>query len=163
MSMNARCPIMFVFGVGLFIVAGCAGPPIEKAPARSTDPVLSMLHQGIIELDESIEELNQHIADLQEMPPSSDGNIQELYALDLAAWKLHLQQRILQRDHLVFVVDQIQRVRQHPQEKSAAASEWAERRQNYVKILDAVLAHKQELERKRFDLESHVVGQYFQQ
>lgn len=161
--MNASCPIMLMFGVTLAIGAGCAGPSIEIEPARSADPVLGMLHQGIIELDESIEELNQHIADLQEMPLSSDPNIQEFYGLDLAVWKLHLQQRILQRDHLVFVVNQIQRVRQHPQEKSAAASEWAERRQNYVKTLDGLLAHKQELERKRFDLESHVVEQFFQE
>lgn len=157
--MNVRWPI--IFGWGLFIVVGCTGPTVEKETAQSTDPVLGMLHQGITELNDSIEELNRHISDLKQMPPSSDPNIQELHALDLAGWQLHLQQWILQRDHLLFSVNQIQRVRVNPQDKSAAASQWKDRQQQFVKTLEELSTNRQKLERKRLEVESQVVGQYF--
>jgi len=108
-----------------------------------------MLQQGIIELNGSIEELIRHISDLQQMPPVSDPNIQELRALDLAGWELHRQQWILQRDHLMFSVNQIQRILADP------------RQQQFVKMLEELSAHRQKLERKRLEVESQVLGQYF--
>jgi len=158
--MNAHWPA--IFGLGLLIVVGCTGPSIEKVPSQPTDPVLGMLYQGIAELNGSIEELNRHISDLQQMPPSSDPNIQELHALDLAGWQLHLQQWMLQRDHLQFSVNQIQRALADPREKPTAGSQWTERQQQFVKTLGELSAHRQKLERKRLDVESQVVGQYFQ-
>jgi hypothetical protein len=91
-----------------------------------------------------------HIGDLQHMPPSSDPQVQDLYALDLAGWQLHLQRRKLQRDHLTFVITQIQRVRKDPQDKSAAANEWAERQRRYVKSMEGLSAERQQLEEKAF-------------
>lgn len=158
--MNVHWPV--TFGLGLLIVVGCTGPSIEKEPAQPTDPVLGMLYQGIAELNGSIEELNRHISDLQQMPPSSDPNIQELHALDLAGWQLHLQQWMLQRDHLQFSVNQIQRALADPREKSTVGSQWTDRHQQFVKTLEELSAHRRTLERKRFDVESQVVGQYFQ-
>jgi hypothetical protein len=119
-----------------------------------------MLHQGIVELDGSIDELRRHIADLQQMPPVS-ANIQELQGLDLAGWKLHLQQWILQRDHLVFTVNQIQRARADPGEKSKVAKEWKERQQEFLNTLEELSMHRQTLERKRVEVESQVVEAYF--
>jgi hypothetical protein len=159
MTMNARLPIIVV--LGLFVAVGCAGPTIEKKNAQSADPVLGMLHQGIIELNGSIEELTRHISDLQQMPPVPDPTIQELHALDLAGWQLHLQQWILQRDHLNFSVNQIQRVRADPQEKARIGSQWTDRQQQFVKTLEELTAHRQKLERKRLEVESQVLGQYF--
>lgn len=158
--MNAHWPV--IFGLGLLIAVGCTAPSIEKEPAQSTDPVLGMLHQGIAELNGSIDELNRHISDLQQMPASSDPNIQELHALDLAGWQLHLQQWMLQRDHLQFSVNQIQRALADPRQKPAVASQWTDRQQQFVKTLEELSAHRQKLERKRFDVESQVVGRYFQ-
>jgi len=158
--MNAHWSV--IFALGLLIVVGCTGPSIKKEPAQPTDPVLGMLYQGIAELNGSIEELNRHISDLQQMPPSSDPNIQELHALDLAGWQLHLQQWMLQRDHLQFSVNQIQRALADPREKATAGSQWTERQQQFVKTLEELSAHRQKLERKRLDVESQVVGQYFQ-
>ena len=158
--MNVHWPV--IVGLGLVIVVGCTGLPVEKEPAQSTDPVLGMLYQGIAELNGSIEELNRHISDLQQMPPSSDPNIQELHALDLAGWQLHLQQWILQRDHLQFSVNQIQRALADPRQKPEVARHWTDRQQQFVKTLEELSAHRQKLERKRFDVESQVVGRYFQ-
>jgi hypothetical protein len=82
---------LIIMALGLFITVGCTGPTIEKGRTQSADPVVGMLHQGIIELNGSIEELTHHLSDLQKMPPVSDPNIQELHALDMAGWELHLQ------------------------------------------------------------------------
>lgn len=157
--MNAHWPI--IFGLALLIVVGCTGPTIEKESVQSTDPVLEMLYQGIAELNDSIEELNRHISDLQQMPRNSDPNIQELHALDLAGWQLHLQQWMLQRDHLQFSVNQIQRALADPREKPTVATLWDDRQQQFVKTFVELSSHRQKLERKRFDVESQVVGKYF--
>ena len=156
MNANWSC----IIGLGLIIAVGCTGPTIEKE-AQSADPVVGMLHQGIIELNGSIEELSRHIADLQQMPPVSDPSIQELHALDLAGWQLHLQQWMLQRDHLLFSLNQIQRVRADPQEKATIGSQWNDRQQQFVKTVEELTAHRQKLEQKRLEVESQVLGQYF--
>jgi hypothetical protein len=157
--MNANRRIMW--GLSLFILVGCTEPSFQKGPAQSPDPVLTMLHQGIVELNGSIDELRLHIRDLEELPPASDPNIQELHGLDLAGWKLHLQQWILQRDHLLFTVNQIQRVRGDALQKPRAASEWNGRQQEFLKTLEELSNHRQKLERKRVEVESQVVEAYF--
>jgi hypothetical protein len=157
--MKAHRWIMWV--LSLFILVGCAEPTLRNGAAHTSDPVLTMLHQGIVELDGSIDELRRHIADLEQMPPVSDPNIQELQGLDLAGWKLHLQQWILQRDHLVFTVNQIQRARADPGEKSKVAKEWKERQQEFLNTLEELSMHRQTLERKRVEVESQVVEAYF--
>jgi hypothetical protein len=151
----------FMWGLSLFLFVGCAQPSVDKGTVQSPDPVLTMLHQGIVELNGSIEELRGHIAELQEIPPVSDAAIQELHGLDLAGWQLHLQQWELQRDHLLFTVNQIQRVRADAGTKPRAATEWSEREQAFLKTLEELSAHRQKLERKRVQVESKVVGRYF--
>jgi hypothetical protein len=150
-----------VWSLGLFIFVGCAGPAADKGTAPSSDPVLNMLHQGIVELNGSIDELRGHIADLEQMPGVSDPNIQELHGLDLAGWKLHLQQWIVQRDHLLFTVSQIQRARADAGQKSKVAGEWNGRQQEFLKTLEELSMNRQKLERKRVEVESQVVGRYF--
>ena len=150
-----------IWGVSLLLFVGCTHASVEKGTAQSTDPVLTMLHQGIVELNGSIDELRGHIVELQEIPPVSDATIQELHGLDLAGWKLHLQQWELQRDHLLFTVNQIQRVRADAAEKPGAAAEWTERQRAFLNTLEELSAHRQQLERKRVEVESQVVGRYF--
>jgi len=120
-----------------------------------------MLHQGILELNGNIDELNRHIAELQQIPPVSDPRVQELRALDLSGWQLHLQRWMLQREHLIYSANQIQRVRADPREKPAIMTQWTNRRQQFVKALDDLRAQRQMLERKRLEVESQVLGQYF--
>lgn len=157
--MNAHRRIMWA--AILVILVACAQPTVGQRSAQSPDPVLTMLHQGIVELNGSIDELRGHIGELQQIPPVQDANIQELHGLDLAGWQLHLQQWELQRDHLLFTVNQIQRVRADAGEKPRAASEWSQRQQSFMKTLEDLSAHRQKLERKRVEVESQVVGRYF--
>jgi hypothetical protein len=164
MTMKAHRRIMWA--LSLFIFVGCAEPSLDKGTAQTptaqtADPVLNMLHQGIVELNGSIDELRRHIADLEQIPTVSDPNIQELQGLDLAGWKLHLQQWILQRDHLRYTVSQIQRVRADAGQKIGVAGEWNGRQQEFLKTLEELSTHRQKLERKRVEVESQVVGRYF--
>jgi len=147
--------------LSLFICVGCGGPTVERGTAQSSDPVLNMLHEGIVELNGSIDELREHIAELEEAPPGSDANIQELHALDLAGWKLHLQQWMLQRDHLLYTVSQIQRARADAGQKSMIAGEWNDRQAEFRKTLEELSTNRQKMERKRLEVESQVVGRYF--
>jgi hypothetical protein len=150
-----------LIGLGLLAAIGCGGPTVEREGGRSGDPVVEMLHQGILELDGNIDELNRHIAELQDMPPVSDPRVQELRALDLSGWQLHLRQWILQREHLKFSVNQIQQVTANPREKPAIETQWTNRQQHFVKSMDDLRTQRQTLERKRFEVESQVLGQYF--
>jgi hypothetical protein len=150
-----------IWTVSLCIFVGCAGPSLETGTAQPPDPVVTMLHEGILELNGSIDELRGHIADLEQMPTASDPSIQELHGLDLAGWKLHLQQWMLQRDHLLYTVNQIQRVRAEAGEKPRVAGEWNDRQQEYLKTLEDLSRNRQKLERKRVEVESQVVGRYF--
>lgn len=157
--MNVYRPLLI--GLGLLAAMGCSGPTMERDGPGSGDAVVEMLQRGILELNGNIDELNHHIAELQQMPVS-DPRVHELRALDLSGWQLHLQQWILQREHLIFSVNQIQRVQANPREKPAIGTQWTNRQQQLVKALDDLRAQRQTLERKRFDVESQVLGQYFQ-
>ena len=157
--MNVYRPILV--GLGLLAAMGCSGPTVEREGARTTDPVVEMLHRGILELDGNINELNRHIAELQQMPPVSDPRVQELRALDLSGWQLHLQQWILQREHLNYSVNQIQRVQADPRQKPAIWTQWTDRQQQFVTALDDLRTQRQMLERKRVEVESQALGQYF--
>lgn len=158
--MNVQRPLLI--GLGLLAAMGCGGPTVGRDGPGSRDPVVEMLHQGILELDGNIDELNRHIAELQQMPAVSDPRVQELRALDLSGWQLHLQQWNLQREHLKFSVNQIQQVQANPREKPAIGSQWTNRQQQFVKAMDDLRAQRQTLERKRLEVESQVLGRYFQ-
>jgi flagellar biosynthesis/type III secretory pathway chaperone len=158
--MKFYCTMMI--GLTLLIVAGCnAGTTVKERHVRPSDPVVNMLHQGLIELNGNIDELTRHIAHLREMPTVSDPRVQELQGLDLAGWQLHLQQWVVQRDHLAASLDSIQQVQAAPQDKAALGSQWSERQAQFVQTMDELTAHRKKLEQKRIEVESQVLGQYF--
>ena len=157
--MKIHCTMMI--GLALLSAAGCVGTVTKERSGHTPDPVVDMLHQGVIELNGNIEELTRHISHLQQMPIVSDPRVQELHGLDLAGWQLHLQQWIVQRDHLVSSLDLIQRVRGTPREKAVIGSQWSDRQAQFVKTMEELRAHRQRLEQKRVEVEAQVVGQYF--
>ena len=140
---------------------GCSGPTIATEGPGPADPVVEMLHRGILELSGNIDELNRHIMELQQMPAVSDPRVQELRALDLSGWQLHQQQWLLQREHLMFTVNQMQRVRVNPQEKLEIRTQWTTRQQQFATVLDDLRTQRLTLERKRLEVESQVLEWYF--
>ena len=149
--------------LALLTATACDGGTVVKDSRGSRpDPVITMLHQGVIELNENIEELQHHITDLKEMPIDSDPRVQELQGLDLASWELHLQQWIVQRDNLVSSLDSIQQAQMAPQNKAAIRDQWSERRALFMKTIEELRTNRRKIEQKRTDVESQVLERYFQ-
>jgi hypothetical protein len=147
----------------LLTAAGCDGRTVVKeSRGQKPDPVITMLHQGVIELNGNIEELQHHIDDLKQMPIDTDPRVQELQGLDLASWELHLQQWMVQRDNLVSSLDSIQQAQTAPQDKAAIGSQWSERRAQFMKMIEELRSNRRKIEQKRTNVESQVLERYFQ-
>jgi hypothetical protein len=159
--MNTHDALMISLVI-LTAVACDGGTMVKETRGSKPDPVMTMLHQGVIELNENIEELQGHIAELKQMPLDSDPRVQELQGLDLASWELHLQQWILQRENMVSSLDSIQQAQATPQDKAAIGSQWSVRRAQYMKTIEELRANRRKIEQKRTEVESQVLERYFQ-
>src|SRR6476619_1637991 len=145
----------------LLTATSCDGGAVVIEPrGPKPDTVITMLHQGVIELNGNIEELQRHIADLKQMPIDSDPRVQELQGLDLASWELHLQQWMVQRDNLVSSLEAIEQAQATPQDKTTIGNQWSERRAHYMKTIEELRSNRRKMEQKRTDVESQVLERY---
>jgi len=147
--------------LALLVAAGCADTLGKERRAQQPDAVVDMLHRGVIELNGNIDELKDHIAYLERMPPVTDPRMQELLGLDIVAWQLHLQQWTAQRDHLVYSLASIQHVKAAPQDKLTVGTEWSDRQATFVRTVEELKTNRRKLEQNRSEMESHLLGQYF--
>ncbi len=158
---------MVIIGLALLTAAGCKGTmgadraAADRHPIPRPDPVLTMLHKGVIELSESIEELKRDIADLEQLPAFPDPQVQRLHDLDLAAWRLHLQQWTAQRDRLRSAIDSIEKAQADPQHKAAIGEQWAARQAEFMKTVEELRTQRRALEQQRAEVEMQVLGRYF--
>ena len=160
--MTMKTHNVWMIGLVLLTAAACHSGTVTKEPPRfKADPVVTMLHEGVIELNGSIEELQRHISELKQMPIDSNPQVQELQALDLASWELHLQQWMVQRDNLVSSLDSIQQAQAAPQDKTAIGDRWFERRAQYLKTIEELRSNRRQIEQKRIDVEAQVLERYF--
>lgn len=156
-----------IIGLALFAAAGCNGTvgtdrvATERTVHQRPDPVLNMLHRGVIELNESIDELKRDIVDLQQLPAVPDPRVQQLQGLDLAAWQLHLQQWTIQRDRLLSALNFIQQAQAAPQDKAAIGNHWSERQVEFMKTIEELRTQRRTIEQQRADVESQVLERYF--
>jgi hypothetical protein len=148
-------------GMGLVTLMGCSGPSAILQERQAVDPVMDMLHRGILDLEENVEELHERIAELQQLPPAPDPTVQELRALDLAGWQLHQQQWLLQRERLFFAVHQIQQAQAHPPERADLWAQWTGRQKQFLTSLEDLHAKRHVLEQKRLAVESELLERYF--
>ncbi|MEX5218846.1 MAG: hypothetical protein AB7G68_07540 [Nitrospiraceae bacterium] len=153
--------VQMLAGLVILILVGCAGAPAIQEERHAADPVLNMLHRGILDLEENVEELNERIAELQQLAPVPDPTVQELRALDLSAWQLHQQQWMAQRERLFFAVHQIEQAEAHPSQRDDLWTQWTERQQQFLATLEDLRAQRHALERKRLTLESQLLQRYF--
>jgi hypothetical protein len=152
----------WMIGLIFLTATACNGDTVvRESGGRHPDPVVTMLHQGVIELNESIEELKHHIDELRQLPIASDPRVQELHGLDLASWELHLQQWMVQRDRLVSSLNAIEQAHAAPQDKAAIGAQWSEGQEAYRRTIEQLRAHRRTIEQKRIDVESQVLEQYF--
>ena len=148
-------------GLTLFTLVACNGALGTHNARHPVDPVVDMLHRGILDLEENVEELNERIAELQQLPPVPDPAVQELRALDLSAWQLHRQQWLVQRERLRFAVHQIERAKAHPVQRADLGVEWTVRQQQFLTALEDLRTQRHGLERKRLAVESALLERYF--
>ena len=149
-----------LLGVGLLALAGCTGPTVHQ-DRKTADPIINMLHSGILDLEGNVDELNRRIVEFQQMPPAEDPTAQELRALDLSGWQLHQQQWLVQRERLALAVKQIQRAQAHPSEKPELWAQWTTRQPQFAMVLEDLRAQRHALERKRLEVESRLLERYF--
>src|SRR5437016_2181786 len=100
--------------MGLLTVLGCMQPAMWETIARSEDPIIARLDQGITELNANLAHLRRHIADLNNTTVPDDLLIRQLRALDLSAWGVHEQQWQRQLEHLKFTRDYIHQAQANP-------------------------------------------------
>jgi len=148
-------------GMGLLALVGCSGAPVLHQERHAVDPVIDMLHRGILDLEENVQELNERIAELQQLPPVPDPTVQELRTLDLAGWHLHQQQWLLQRERLFFAVHQIHQAQAHPPQRADLWAQWTMRQQQFLTALEDLRAQRHTLEQKRLVVESQLLERYF--
>jgi hypothetical protein len=151
-----------IVGAMITVIMGCAGSPsAEGKAAPATDPVPGILNRGLVQLDININGLNKRIAELEKLPDTADPILQELRALDLSGWQLHRQQWTLQRDHLKFARDQVQRAHDNPTERPQLLQQWTVHEQQYERALDDLRQQRFALEQKRFQVEAQLVERSF--
>lgn len=159
--MNRR--LQGVLGVGMFIMVGCGhGVSNLEGEGHMADPVLDMLHRGILDLEENVTELDERIAELEHLPPVPDAAVQELRALDLSGWQLHQRQWFVQRERLLYAVHQIQQAQAQSSKRGDLWAEWTGRQQEFLTALEDLRAQRHGLERKRLSVESELLKRYFQ-
>ena len=156
--MNVQMQMMA--GMGLLALVGCSGGPAYQG-RHAVDPVVDMLHRGILDLEENVQELNERIAELQHLPPVPDPTVQELRALDLAGWQLHQQQWVMQRERLLFAIHQIQEAQAHPPQRPDLWAQWTARQQQFLTALEELRTQRHALEKKRLAVESELLERYF--
>ncbi len=153
--------MQWLAGIGLLTLMGCSGPSAILQEGHGVDPVMDMLHRGILDLEENVEELHERIAELQQLPPVPDPTVQELRALDLAGWQLHQQQWLLQRERLFLALHQIQQAQAQPPQRADLWAQWTGRQQQFLTSLEDLRAQRHALEQKRFAVESQLLERYF--
>jgi hypothetical protein len=154
-------PVLIYLGA----LAGCAewaGAPRDVvAPVQHTpETMMGLLDRHLAQLNTSIEELGDRMAELKRTPDTPDPTIRELRALDLAGWQLHQQQWILQREHLRFAQAQLQRATAHPSDKPAIQQEWTKHEQEFEAALDNLRQERHALEKKRLAVEAQLIDRY---
>lgn len=155
-----------VIGALVFLAAqGCAGmsdkpAPAAAQPAHPADPMLDMLNAHLNQLENSLNGLDKRLAAMKAQPEHEDPIFREIRALDLAGWELHRQQWMLQRDHLRFAERQLQRVKEHPEQKLQIRDEWVKGEQEFEAALEGFRKQRHDLEHKRLQAEAQLVEQH---
>lgn len=144
--------------VTLVMGTGCAGPTTGTRDTTSSgDPALGLLSKRITQLTVNLNGLSKRMSEAPPMPAESDATLQELRELDLSGWQLHQKQWGLQRDHLVFARDQVEKAKQNPGDRSQLLNTWRQRQQEYQAALEEIYQQRQQLEQKHLEAEVQLI------
>lgn len=161
--MNRRRLWMLVGSVCAISVAACAGPAqVNRDLTPPDDPVIGLLSKGITQLNVNINTVSKRMNDVQQASAGTDPALQELQALDLSGWRLHQQQWVLQRDHLLLTRDTLQRVQGSREEKAQLLAQWQQHRRQYVKALEDLRRQRHQLESQHLEIEARLIERRLQ-
>lgn len=153
LSLRILCGSLVAIGV-----AACVGSPNNNpGPVPASDPVIGLLDKGITQLNVNISALSKRIDDIKQSSPGTDPLLQEMQALDISGWQLHEQQWVLQRDHLQFGRDLLERVRTNQNEKRRTIDQWHQHWKQYVTALDELRQQRHNLENKHLEVEARLI------
>ena len=146
--------------VTLVMGTGCAGPTTAARDTISSgDPAIGLLSKRITQLTVNLNGLSKRMSDAPPIPAESDATLQELRELDLSGWQLHQKQWVLQRDHLVFARDQLEKAQKNPGDKPQLLITWRQRQQEYQAALEEIHQQRQQLEQKHLEAEARLIEQ----
>lgn len=144
--------------VTLVMGTGCAGPTIgTRNTISSEDPALGLLSKRITQLTVNLNGLSKRMSEAPPMPAESDATLQQLRELDFSGWQLHQKQWGLQRDHLVFARDQLEKAQKNPGDKPQLLNTWRQRQQEYQAALEEIHQQRQQLERQHLEAEARLI------
>lgn len=144
-----------VLGTG---VAACAGTsPMDRSPVPPDDAVIGLLSKGITQLNLNINALSKRMNDTQQTLPGTDPVLGDLQLLDLSGWRLHQQQLVLHRDHLVLAHDSLQKASSQPGQKAQLLDQWRQHQRQYVRALEELRQQRRDLENEHLKVESRLV------
>lgn len=121
MSIAKRLNVLLV--VSTVILTGMGTESALAEEIRPLQSILSDVERRIGELTINLDDIRKRIEFLEKLPVTHDPVIQELRALDLQGWTLHLEQWNLQLEHLRFaetMLRQVQGLSGEPHEFKAA-------------------------------------------
>ncbi len=139
---------------------GCAAVAPPPEAAHPADLVVTMLERHLGQLNANVDRLDKQLADLQQVPETSDPTLREIRSLDLSGWRLHQQQLKVQREHFRFALEQLQQVQVHPDNKARLLEQWTRHEQDYERALDDLRQQRHQLEQQRHKVEAQVVERY---
>jgi len=144
--------------VTLVMGTGCAGRTTGTRDTTSSgDPALGLLSSRITQLTVNLNRLSKRMSEAPPMPAESDATLQELRELDLSGWQLHQKQWGLQRDHLVFARDQLEKAHKNSGDKPQLLNTWRQRQQVYQTALEEIYQQRQQLEQKHLEAEAQLI------
>lgn len=130
----------------------------EMRPLQS---ILSDVERHIGELTINLDDIKKRIDFLHNLPSTNDPVIQELRALDLQGWTLHLEQWNLQLEHLRFAEAMLRQVQGIPGDHHELKAEWRNHESQYRTSLEGYRRQRDTMEERRLITEGHMFERYF--
>lgn len=149
--------LLMVLTVILIGMGPGSGLAEEIRPLQS---IFSDVEKHIGELTINLGEIRKRIEFLENLPVTHDPVIQELRALDLQGWTLHLEQWELQLEHLRFAETMLRKVQGVPGEPDELKAAWRIHEGQYRTSLEAYRRQRDTIEERRLITEGHMFERY---
>lgn len=156
--MKARRLWVLVGSILALGISACSalGQAEPKSLERG-DPVIGLLNNGIAQLNANIDALSQRMHDVQHASAGVDPVLRELQALDLSGWELHRQQWLLQRDHLTWARDTLERASKNQGDNGQLLAQWRQHQQQYHQTVQDLRQQRQGMEDKHLEVEGRLI------